>query len=108
MTLVRAGKGSSSPFHEGRTQAGNRGSWWRWPGWRDRHLPSQVMPSASRRGALANSSLEVGPLGRLGGSVVGRLPPAQGVTLGPSIESPQGACLALCLGLCLSLSLMNK
>ena len=50
--------------------------------------------------------------GPLRGSVVERLPLAQGMIPGLGIESHigglQGACFFLCLCLCLSLSLMNK
>ena len=49
-------------------------------------------------------------MGRPGGSVVERLPSAQGVTPGSSPTSGplQGACFSFCLCLPLSVSLMNK
>ena len=52
-------------------------------------------------------------MGRLGGSVVGHLPLAQGVipgVLGSSSASGflHGACFSLCLCLCLTESLINK
>ena len=51
-------------------------------------------------------------MGCLGGSVVERLPLAQGVILespgsSPTLGSLHGACFSLCLCLCLSLSLSH-
>ena len=50
--------------------------------------------------------------GHLGGSAIGRLPSAQGVTPGPGIESHVGSlhedCFSLCLCLCLSLCVFHE